>query len=45
MNDQNGMRHGALRSGRTLTDGGAGQIAWVEEFAELIAGPAGRPLL
>lgn len=44
-NDQNGMRHDALRFGKTLTDGGAGQIARLEEFAELIAGLAGRPLL
>ena len=44
-NDQNGLRHDALRFGKTLTDGGAGQIARLEEFAELIAGLAGRPLL
>lgn len=44
-NDQNGTRHDALRFGKTLTDGGAGQIARLEEFAELIAGLAGRPML
>jgi hypothetical protein len=40
-----GVRHDALRFGKTLTDGGAGQIARLSEFAELIAGLAGRPLL
>jgi hypothetical protein len=44
-NDQNGLRHDALRFGKTLTDGGAGQIARLEEFAELVAGLSGRPLL
>lgn len=44
VNEQNGLRHDALRFGKTLTDGGAGQIARLEEFAELVAGLAGRPL-
>jgi len=42
--DQTGQRHDALRFGKTLSDGGPGQIARLEEFAELIAGLAGRPL-
>jgi hypothetical protein len=35
-------RHDALRFGKTLDDGGAGQIARLEEFARLLVG---RPLL
>jgi hypothetical protein len=37
-------RHDALRFGKTLDDGGAGQIARLEEFARLIASVVGRPL-
>jgi hypothetical protein len=36
-------RHDALRFGKTVTDGGPGQIARVEEFARLIASRVGRP--
>jgi hypothetical protein len=43
--EQNERRHDALRFGKTLSDGGAGQIARLEEFAEIVAGLAGRPLL
>jgi len=39
------VRHDALRFGKTLDDGGAGQIARVEEFAGLIASLVGKPLL
>ena len=39
------VRHDALRFGKTLDDGGSGQIARVEEFASLIASLVGRPLL
>jgi hypothetical protein len=35
-------RHDALRFGKTLEDGGLGQIARVEEFARLIASQLGR---
>jgi hypothetical protein len=35
------VRHDALRFGKTLEDGGLGQIARVEEFARLIAGQLG----
>jgi hypothetical protein len=38
-------RHDALRFGKTLDDGGAGQIARLEEFARLIASLVGRPML
>jgi hypothetical protein len=38
-----GLRHDALRFGKTFDEGGPGQIARVEEFAELIAGLVGRP--
>lgn len=38
-------RHDALRFGKTLDDGGAGQIARLEEFARLVASVVGRPLL
>jgi hypothetical protein len=36
------VRHDALRFGKTLSDGGPGQIARVEEFAQLVASHAGR---
>jgi hypothetical protein len=39
------VRQDALRFGKTLEDGGPGQIARLEEFAYLIASMAGRPLL
>lgn len=39
------VRHDALRFGKTLDDGGAGQIARVEEFAGLVASLVGKPLL
>lgn len=38
------IRHDALRFGKTLDDGGAGQIARLEEFARLVASLVGRPL-
>jgi hypothetical protein len=38
------VRQDALRFGKTLEDGGLGQIARVEEFARLIAAQLGRPL-
>ena len=40
-----GARHDALRFGKTVDDGGAGQIARLEEFARLVASVVGRPLL
>lgn len=39
------VRQDALRFGKTLEDGGPGQIARLEEFAHLISSVAGRPLL
>lgn len=39
------FRQDALRFGKTLEDGGPGQIARLEEFAQLVASLAGRPLL
>lgn len=39
------VRHDALRFGKTLDDGGAGQIARLEEFARLVASLVGRPML
>jgi hypothetical protein len=39
------VRHDALRFGKTLDDGGAGQIARVEEFASLVASLVGRSLI
>jgi hypothetical protein len=39
------IRHDALRFGKTLDDGGAGQIARLEEFSRLIASLVGRPML
>ncbi|GAA2525605.1 hypothetical protein [Pilimelia columellifera] len=38
-------RHDALRFSKTLDDGGAGQIARLEEFARVVASVVGRPLL
>jgi hypothetical protein len=37
------LRHDALRFGKTFDEGGPGQIARVEEFAQLIAALVGRP--
>jgi hypothetical protein len=39
------IRHDALRFGKTLDDGGAGQIARLEEFARLVASLIGRPII
>src|SRR5688500_9519249 len=39
------MRHDALRFGKTLDDGGAGQIARLEEFSRLVASMIGRPMI
>jgi hypothetical protein len=39
------VRQDALRFGKTLEDGGPGQISRLEEFAQLVASLAGRPLL
>jgi hypothetical protein len=39
------VRHDALRFGKTLDDGGAGQIARLEEFARLVAALVGRPMI
>jgi hypothetical protein len=39
------VRHDALRFGKTLDDGGPGQIGRLEEFARLIASLVGRPTL
>ncbi len=36
------LRHDALRFGKTLDDGGAGQIGRLEEFARLVASLVGR---
>jgi hypothetical protein len=36
------VRHDALRFGKTLDDGGPGQIARLEEFARLVASLVGR---
>ncbi len=38
------VRHDALRFGKTLDDGGPGQIARLEEFARLVASLVGRPI-
>ena len=38
-------RHDALRFGKTLDDGGTGQIARLEEFARVVASVVGRPML
>ncbi|WP_212819342.1 hypothetical protein [Polymorphospora rubra] len=40
-----GPRHDALRFGKTVDDGGPGQIARLEEFARQVASMVGRPLL
>lgn len=40
-----GVRHDALRFGKTLDDGGAGQIARLEEFARLVSSIVGRPMI
>jgi hypothetical protein len=42
---QSSVRHDALRFGKTLDDGGAGQITRLEEFARLVASMVGRPTL
>jgi len=39
------VRHDALRFGKTRDDGGAGQIARLEEFARLVASLVGRPII
>ena len=39
------IRHDALRFGKTLDDGGAGQIARLEEFARLVSSLVGKPML
>ena len=39
------LRHDALRFGKTLDDGGPGQIARLEEFARLVASLVGRPMM
>lgn len=38
------IRHDALRFGKTLDDGGAGQITRLEEFAMLVSSLTGRPI-
>ncbi|GAA1793867.1 hypothetical protein GCM10009682_14680 [Luedemannella flava] len=42
--DVGGVRHDALRFGKTLDDGGPGQIARLEEFAQLVGSLVGRPI-
>jgi hypothetical protein len=39
------LRHDALRFGKTLDDGGSGQIGRLEEFARLVASLVGRPMI
>jgi hypothetical protein len=39
------VRHDALRFGKTLAAGGAGQIGRLEEFARLVASLVGRPMI
>jgi len=39
------IRHDALRFGKTLDDGGAGQIARLDDFARLVASLVGRPMI
>jgi hypothetical protein len=39
------IRHDALRFGKTVDDGGAGQIGRLEEFARLVASLIGRPII
>jgi hypothetical protein len=41
--DGSTIRHDALRFGKTLDDGGSGQIARLDEFARLVASLVGRP--
>ena len=43
--DGHPIRQDALRFGKTLEDGGPGQINRLEEFAQLVASLAGRPML
>ena len=43
--DAPGVRHDALRFGKTLDDGGPGQIARLEEFSRVVASLVGRPTL
>jgi len=38
------VRHDALRFGKTLDDGGAGQIQRLAEFADLVANLVGKPI-
>jgi hypothetical protein len=38
------LRHDALRFGKTLDDGGTGQIGRLEEFARLLGSLVGRPI-
>ena len=38
------IRHDALRFGKTLDDGGPGQIVRLEQFAQLVASLVGKPL-
>jgi hypothetical protein len=46
MDDSAGvLRHDALRFGKTVDDGGPGQIARLEEFARLVASLVGRPMM
>jgi hypothetical protein len=39
------VRHDALRFSKTLDDGGPGQIARLEQFARLVAGLIGKPII
>jgi hypothetical protein len=39
------LRHDALRFGKTLDDGGPGQIVRLEEFSRVVASLVGRPTL
>jgi hypothetical protein len=39
------IRHDALRFGKTLDDGGTGQIARLDEFSRLVASLVGRPII
>jgi hypothetical protein len=43
--DGGAVRHDALRFGKTLDDGGAGQIARLEDFARVVASIVGRPMI
>jgi len=44
--EENGppLRQDALRFVKTLDDGGMGQIARLEDFAQIVASMVGRPL-